>query len=95
MIENNKKTKLTSLRLPPKNKTILFGNDWITKLLIKKYKFFNTTININEAIKYENIIIAYDCYKKTHVLLMKSLKKFQRKKVYIRKKNIFIYQMFC
>ena len=95
LIKNNKKTKLTSLRLPPKNKTILFGNDWITKLLIEKYKFFNTTIDINEAIKYENIIIAYDCYKKNTYSFDEIVKKISKKKEYILGKNIFIYQMFC
>ena len=95
LIENNKKSKLFNLKLPPKKKTVLFGNDWVTQLLLKKYKFLNSTININEAIKYENIIIAYDCYKKNSYSFDEIFKKILKQKEYILGKNIFIYQMFC
>ncbi|MBD1173626.1 hypothetical protein IDG88_03620, partial [Pelagibacterales bacterium SAG-MED03] len=93
-IESYKKPNLINLKIPSKKNTVVLGNDWITKLFIKKNNLSKYTNNINEAIKYNNIIIAYDCYRRNTFSFYEILSKILKKKKYILGKNIFIYQMF-
>lgn len=81
--------------MPCNDNTILFGNDWVTFFFLRKFNFDKFTTNINLAIKYDNIILAYDCYQKKAVSFDNIVKKILKKKKYSLGKNIFIYQMFC
>jgi hypothetical protein len=94
LIQNTQNPKKFTLSMPPQKNTIVFGNDWITKLFIDKYKYSKSTTDINYAVKYDNIILAYDCYKPNVYSFYEILNKIPKKKKFELGKNMFIYQMF-